>query len=189
MFRTKLGDDQIRFSLVTDVELNYKLEETLDVVVSEEDRPLTRSHGDELQMNLFESVFEGEFNNLEKDFAIYLDENKTIQWWHRVTAKGGYFLQGWRRERIYPDFVACLQHDKNRPQRLLISETKGLQLKGNSDTEYKQKLLKTLETAYRNASVHGKMDVVYDANKTMSFTMLFENSWKAELNEAVTDNH
>ena len=189
VFRTKLGDDQIRFNLEADVELNYKLEETLDVIVSEEDRPLTRSHGDELQLNLFEPVFEGEFNNLEKDFVIYLDENKAIQWWHRVAAKQGYFLQGWRRERVYPDAVACVQQHKNGPQRMLILETKGLQLKGNPDTEYKQKLLKTLETAYRNATVHGKMDVVYDTDKTMSFKMLFENSWKPELNEAIADSY
>lgn len=189
IFRKKLSADQIRFNLEADVELNYKLEETLDVIVSEEDRPLTRSHGDELQLNLFEPVYEGEFNNLEKDFVIYLDEDKAIQWWHRVAAKQGYFLQGWRRERVYPDFVACVQHHKNGPQRIHVLETKGLQLKGNPDTEYKQKLLKTLETAYRNANVHGKMDVTYGTNKTMSFTMLFENSWKTELNEAMADSY
>ena len=189
VFRMKLSDDQIRFNLETNVELNYKLEETLDVVISKEDRPLTRSHGDGLQLNLFEPVFEGEFNNLEKDFVIYLDEKKAIQWWHRVAAKQGYFLQGWRRGRVYPDFVASVQHHKNDPQRIYVLETKGLQLKGNPDTEYKQKLLKTLETAYRNAAVHGKMDVVDDMNKTMSFTMLFENSWKPELNEAMADNY
>ena len=189
VFRTKLSNDKIRFNLETDVELNYKLEETLEVIVSKEDKPLTRSHGDELQLNLFESVFEGEFNNLEKDFVIYLDEKKTIQWWHRVAAKQGYFLQGWRRERVYPDFVASVQHQKNGPQRIYVLETKGLQLKGNPDTEYKQKLLKTLEIAYRNATVHGKMDVVYDTDKTMSFKMLFENSWQAELNGTITDSY
>lgn len=189
VFRTKLSDDKIRFNLETDVELNYKLEETLDVIVSEEEKPLTRSHGDELQLNLFEPVFEGEFNNLEKDFVIYLDEKKAIQWWHRVAAKQGYFLQGWRRERVYPDFVASVQQGKNGPQRIHILETKGLQLKGNPDTEYKRELLKTLETAYRNASVHGTMDAVHPSNKTMSFQMLFEKSWKTELNEAMADDY
>ena len=129
-------------ALEADVELNYKLEETLDVVVSEEEKPLTRSHGDDLQLNLFEPVYEGEFNNLEKDFVIHLDQKKAIQWWHRVAAKQGYFLQGWRRERVYPDFVACVQHHKNGPQRIHVLETKGLQLRGNPDTEYKQELLK-----------------------------------------------
>ena len=189
VFRTKLSDDKIRFNLATDVALNYKLEETLEVIVSKEDKPLTRSHGDELQLNLFETVFEGEFNNLEKDFAIYLEEKKAIQWWHRVAAKQGYFLQGWRRERVYPDFVASVQQGKNGPQRILILETKGIQLKGNPDTEYKRELLKTLETVYRNASVHGTMDAVHPSNKTMSFQMLFEKSWKTELNEAMADNY
>ena len=189
VFRTKLSDDKIRFNLETDVELNYKLEETLDVIVSKEDKPLTRSHGDELQLNLFEPVFEGEFNNLEKDFVIYLDEKKAIRWWHRVAAKQGYFLQGWRRERVYPDFVASVQHHKDGSQRILILETKGIQLKGNPDTEYKRELLKTLETVYRNASVHGTMDAVHPSNKTMSFQMLLEKSWKTELNEVMADNY
>ena len=134
-------------------------------------------------------MYEGKFNNLEKDFVIYLDENKAIQWWHRVAAKRGYFLQGWRRERVYPDFVACVQRHKNGTQRIHVLETKGLQLKGNPDTEYKQELLKTLETAYRNASAHGTMDALHPSNKTMSFQMLFEESWKTELNEAIADNY
>ena len=189
VFREKLSDNQIRFSLETDVTLNYELEKTVEVSLTQGARPLTRSHGDALQLNLFNPVYEAEFNNLEKDFALYLDEKEAIQWWHRIAAKQGYFLQGWRRERVYPDFIACLQGRRNEPQRLLIFETKGQQLTGNSDTTYKQKLIKTLETAYRAAQERGKMSGFGPNNRSMSFRMLFEESWCETVNETIADTY
>lgn len=189
VFREKLSDDKIRFNLETDVALNYELETTLEVGVTQGARPLTRPHGDVLQLNLFDPVYEAEFNNLEKDFARYLDEKEAIQWWHRIAAKQGYFLQGWRRDRVYPDFIACLQGRRNEPQRLLIFETKGQQLAGNSDTTYKQKLIKTLERAYRDAQERGEVSALGPNNKSMSFRMLFEESWRETVNEAIGDGY
>ncbi len=189
IFREKLAANKIQFRLETDVALNYELERTLEVSLSGESRTLVRQHGDALQLNLFEQVYEAEFNNLEKDFALYLDEREAIQWWHRIAAKRGYFLQGWRRDRVYPDFIACLQGRKNQPQRLLIFETKGQQLEGNSDTTYKQQLIETLEAAYGNASSYGMMNAAGPNDAAMSFRMLFENSWQVAVNEAIGEGY
>lgn len=186
VFREKLEAGQIQFNLQADGALNYQLEKTLEISLSPEARPLMHSHGDPLQLNLFEQVFEAEFNNLETDFALYLDKQSAIQWWHRIAAKQGYFLQGWRRDRVYPDFIACVQRGETGPQRLCIFETKGQHLEGNSDTTYKQRLIKTLETAYYNATPHGTMDITAPNNKTMSFRMLFEDSWYETVNETIT---
>ena len=92
-------------------------------------------------------TFESGFNSLEKDFALYLEKTNALHWWHRVAARQDYFLQGWRRQRVYPDFVACRKADG----KLLILETKGIHLKGGEDTDYKEKLLTTLEEAYSTA--------------------------------------
>lgn len=189
IFREKLAANTIQFRLETDVALNYELEKTLEVNLSQGASPLTRLHGDALQLNLFEPVFEAEFNNLEKDFALYLDEKSAIQWWHRIAVKQGYFLQGWRRDRVYPDFVACLQGQKNQPRRLLIFETKGQQLVGNSDTTYKQNLIDTLEAAYRNSSSYGTMNAAGPNDAAMSFRMLFENNWRVTVNEAIGEGY
>ena len=186
IFREKLEAGQIQFNLQADGALNYQLEKTLEVSLAPEARPLMHSHGDPLQLNLFEQVFEAEFNNLETDFALYLDKQSAIQWWHRIAAKQGYFLQGWRRDRVYPDFIACLQRSRTGSQRLCIFETKGQHLEGNSDTTYKQRLIETLETAYRNATSHGTMDITSPNKKTMSFRMLFEDSWYETVNETIT---
>ena len=186
VFKEKLEAQKIQFNLQADDALNYQLERTLVVSLTPEARPMTHPHGDPLQLNLFEQVFEAEFNKLETDFALYIDKQSAIQWWHRIAARQGYFLQGWRRDRVYPDFIACLQRSGTGPQRLCIFETKGQHLEGNSDTTYKQRLIETLETAYRNATSHGTMDITTPNNKTMSFRMLFEDSWYETVNETIT---
>ena len=38
--------------------------------------------GDLLDRNLFDPVYEGEFNTLEKDFALYIDGKSAVKWWH-----------------------------------------------------------------------------------------------------------
>ena len=187
VFREKLEARKIQFNLQADGALNYQIEKTLVVSLASEARPMMHPHGDPLQQNLFEQVFEAEFNNLETDFALYLDKQNAIQWWHRIAAKQGYFLQGWRRDRVYPDFIACLQRSQTGPQRLCLFETKGQHLEGNSDTTYKQKLIKTLETAYRNATQYGTMNITVSHNRTMSFRMLFEDSWYETVNETIAD--
>ena len=187
VFREKLKAGEIQFNLETDVALNYQLEKTIEISLTPEARPMIHPHGDPLQLNLFEQVFEAEFNNLETDFALYLDKQNAIQWWHRIAVKQGYFLQGWRRDRVYPDFIACLQRSETGSQRLCLFETKGQHLEGNRDTTYKQQLIETLETAYRNATQHGTMNITVSNNKTMSFRMLFEDSWYETVNETIAD--
>ena len=187
VFRGKLKAGEIEFNLQVDEALNYQLERTIELRLTPEARPMMHPHGDPVQLNLFEQVFEAEFNNLETDFALYLDKQNAIQWWHRIAVKQGYFLQGWRRDRVFPDFIACLQRNETGPQRLCLFETKGQHLEGNSDTTYKQKLIETLETVYRNATQHGTMNITAPNNKTMSFRMLFEESWYETVNETITD--
>ena len=187
VFRGKLEAGEIQFNLQADMALNYQLERTIELSLTPEARPMMHPHGDPVQLNLFEQVFEAEFNNLETDFALYIDRQNAIQWWHRIAAKQGYFLQGWRRDRIYPDFIACLQRNEMGPQRLCLFETKGQHLEGNNDTTYKQRLISTLEAAYRNATEYGTMNITTPDNKTMSFRMLFEDSWYETVNETITD--
>ena len=174
IFRSKVGGNKIRFHLESDAQLDYELNKSFEVFVSGDTRRLERKHGNLIQQSLFEPVYEGDFNKLEKDVALYLDESNAIYWWHRIAAKQAYSLQGWRRNRVYPDFVVCRQDDN----KLLILETKGMHLKGNEDTNYKQKLLDTLETTYRDAIDGGTLQV---REPSAEFTMLFENNWREEL--------
>ena len=174
VFRSKIKNDVIRFHLETDEELDYELEKSLEVYVSGKERSLQGEHGRPIQQSLFEPVYESNFNVLEKDFALYLDKSDSISWWHRIAARQQYHLQGWRRQNVYPDFVACRRGDG----KLLILETKGVHLKGNEDTDYKRNLLETLEAAYNQAIDRGEMKV---CEPPAVFRMMFEDRWKEQV--------
>ena len=146
VFHEKLGQGEIRFDLEVG-QPNFRMKHHYEIQVSSDDRPLLRNY-EPVQLTLFEPVFEREFDSeLEKKFACYLDEQRAVQWWHRVAVRqqGEYYLQGWKQSRIYPDFVAMANEE-----RLLIFETKGEHLLGNPDTEYKRKVLKALEGAFND---------------------------------------
>ena len=153
VFRNKLDRGEIRFDLETQ-EPNYRMVDSYEIHVNpDEDRPLLSRNYEPVQLTLFEPVFEQQFDSeLEKKFAYYLDEEKALRWWHRVAARqrGEYYLQGWKRGRIYPDFVA-MANEVGGVTRVLIFDTKGEHLEGNLDTEYKRKVLETLEGAFNTA--------------------------------------
>ena len=175
VFRTKIDNNEVRFHLETDEQLNYALGRSFEVFVSKEEKTLQGEHGSPIQRSLFEPLFESGFNGLEKNFALYLEKSNAVYWWHRVAARQEYSLQGWRRQRVYPDFVACRNDDK-----LLILETKGIHLKGSEDANYKQKLLAALEKAYTGAHERGHMIV---GTPPATFRMMFEDRWQEQVHE------
>ncbi len=184
VFRNKVASDEVRFQLETDERLNYELGRSFEVFAAKEERTLQGAHASPIQRSLFEPLFESGFNSLEKDFALYLEKSNAIYWWHRVAARQDYYLQGWRRQRVYPDFVACRKEDG----KLLILETKGIHLKGDeeTDTGYKKKLLETLEEAYAAASERGQLQF---SEPPATFRMLFEDRWKEKVSELLNETY
>ena len=182
VFRHKVASDEVRFQLETDERLNYELGRSFEVFAAKEERTLQGEHASPIQRSLFEPLFESGFNTLEKDFALYLEKSNAIYWWHRVAARQDYYLQGWRRQRVYPDFVACRKDDG----KLLILETKGIHLKGNDDTGYKKKLLETLEEAYSAALERGQMKI---REPPTTFRMMFEERWKEQVSELLNETY
>ena len=170
VFRRKLDQDEIRFDLETR-EPNYRMVDSYRIQIHSNDRRLER-YSEPVQLSLFEKVFERQFDSeLEKNFAYYLDEERALQWWHRVAARqrGEYYLQGWKRGRIYPDFVA-MTNEVAGVTRVLIFDTKGEHLVGNLDTEYKRKVLETLEGAFNTA---GRMTVCDGPRQQGIFQLVF----------------
>ena len=179
IFRTKLDSRKIRFDLEVG-NRNYRLRENYEIEISVGASPFTRPYGQPLQLSLFEQMFEQHFDNdLEKKFACYLDEERALQWWHRVAARqqGEYYLQGWNKQRIYPDFVA-MAHEVAGVTRVLIFDTKGEHLAGNVDTQYKEKVLKTLEGVFNDA---GKMTVRDGQTREGIFQLVFNEQHFSEI--------
>ena len=175
VFRDKLEEGVIRFDLETG-EPNYRMRDIYEIQVHADDKQLQKRYGEPVQLSLFEPLFAGQFDTeLERKFAYYLDEQRAIQWWHRIAVRqqGEYYIQGWKQERIYPDFVAMASEN-----RVLIFETKGEHLSGNPDTEYKQKVLKTLEGAFNAA---GTMRLCEGPGRTGIFQLVFSENQFPEI--------
>ena len=51
---------------------------------------------------------------------------------------GEYYLREWRRDKVWPDFVA-MGGERDGKLSVLVFETQGEHLKGNNDTEYKER--------------------------------------------------
>ncbi|WP_106640872.1 DEAD/DEAH box helicase family protein [Allosphingosinicella vermicomposti] len=124
--------------------------------------------GGALERSLFLPVYASDLNDDEKHVAVYLDAEAVIKWWHRNgTDRGSYALRGWRRGNVYPDFLfASLRDDAS--ERLVAIESKGDQLAGNLDTEYKRELLEMLTKAY-GKSAGGKSGELPMPSKTVDY--------------------
>ena len=185
IFRAKLELGEIKFDLEAK-EPNYKLRDRYKIEVRADDKPLTK-YGKPVRLSLFEPVFEQHFDNeFERKFAYYLDEQKAMQWWHRIAARqrGEYYVQGWKRQRIYPDFVAMTTEVKGMT-RVLIFDTKGEDRAGNPDTEYKEKVLKTLENAFNDA---GTMRVHDGTSREGIFQLVFNEQQFSEIGAKLEEN-
>jgi type III restriction enzyme len=165
--------------------LNWELAEKLFIpVTTPPDQPITfKGNGKPVEKSLFEPVWSSEFNGLEKDVALYLDDADAVHWWHRIAVNADWYLDGWRKKKVFPDFLISLE-DKGSHQRLLVLETKGLHLK-NDDTEYKQKLFEVLEKHCTGGVPVGELKLE-DKTGQMSFRLVFDGDWKSQVDNAMT---
>ena len=186
LFRKKLeeGDVSLRLVSSADPDLNWELARTLEIDVSDDDKPLRRKDGTLLQKSLFETVCQRDFNTLERDTAWYLDPHESVYWWHRIAVnQRSYSLQGWQRNRVYPDFLACIHGTEEGKFRFTLLETKGEHPKGNDDTEYKRKLFELLTGHVETALRAGEMELIAEP-QSITFTILMQNSLKEDLAKA-----
>ena len=181
-FDHKLAADTIAFRLHGSA-LDWDMPSALEVLFRPKvDKWLTDDNGDKVGRTLFlDGIKQGELNGFEEDVALYLDGRDAVAWWWRLTARGAWGLQGWRRNRVYPDFLLRFSGDG---ERLLVLETKGKQL-GNEDTQFKRELMEALQNAYQRPAV-GEVELFDDSPKTIRFAMLMqEENWKPTLSGAL----
>ncbi|HEX3653606.1 MAG TPA: hypothetical protein VHU18_12360 [Rhizomicrobium sp.] len=179
-FRQKVKNGDIVFKLLASPfdELNFEFREIAHVRVSLDDTPLFHNVQDELERSLYSRVFKSQVNDYEKNVALYLDSNDAVHWWWRIVSRQGWSLQGWKRNKVYPDFLIKLEAHGD-DARMLVLETKGKHLGGSEDTAFKKKLFEVLEAAYVEA---GDVELFADRPGAMQFRiMLQEDNWKSEL--------
>ena len=139
-----------------------------------------RADGRAVQKSLLEpALHTPDINQFEAQFAGYLDEKSALRWWHRNVAKTQYGLQGWKRHKVYPDFVFGVLHEGG-TTRTVVMETKGLHLQGSTDTVYKHALLDRLSAAFSDErfTAVGELQVTYTDRADVVCDLVFDQGWK-----------
>jgi type III restriction enzyme len=120
---------------------------------------------------------------VEKSVAICLDEQQKLLWWYRNLARQDYFVQGWKRNKIYPDFIFtdASPGSANDYNSVYVIETKGLHLKGSEDTAYKTSVFDFCNRLGKQKDWR-ELNMEF-ANKEIEFHVIYEDEWKNRLNQ------
>lgn len=151
------------------------------IKVKKNSKPLIRNDYTSLQRSLFEFVEEEKFNETEKVVALYLDKQEKLLWWYRNISRQDYFLQGWKKNRVYPDFIfseidSNVQDDYSK---VFVVETKGIHLK-NEDTDYKKDIF---EFCNKLGIQKNWTELNTEFDQKIEFQVIFEDEWKAKINK------
>jgi type III restriction enzyme len=145
-------------------------------------KSLIRQNNTPIQRSLFDFVPDEEFNEMEKSVAIYLDEQEKLLWWYRNLSRQDYYVQGWKKHKIFPDFIFADTDEKKQEDynKIYIIETKGLHLK-NEDTDYKKNVFDFcnrlgLQKDWRELNLEF-------AEKKIEFQVIFEDERIVKINE------
>jgi type III restriction enzyme len=167
--------------------LSWELLEKLSFEITQPpDTPIThKPNGQPIAKSLFEQIWSHHFNSLEKDVALYIDDVKAVRWWHRIAVQADWYLDGWKKKKVFPDFLVALEESDGKPSKLVVVETKGLHLK-NEDTDYKRQLFQTLER-YSEGGVPVGEFLLGDAPGRMRFRLVLDGDWKSQVDAALAE--
>jgi len=179
VFRDLIQRKTLWFFLLSD-KGGYKLPNSIRV--KNTSKKLVRQDNTPIQRSLFDVMPEEELNEMEKSVAIYLDEQGKLLWWYRNLSRQDYYIQGWKKHRIYPDFIFADTDDKKQDDynKIYVVETKGLHLK-NEDTDYKNNVFDFCNKLGQQRDWR-ELNLEF-AKKRIEFQVIFENEWKARINK------
>ncbi|MGN6725532.1 MAG: DEAD/DEAH box helicase [Tepidisphaeraceae bacterium] len=103
---------------------------------------LMHDDGDLSAKSLFDFVPAESQNSYERAVALCLDRDENVLWWYRnLVGPDSFSIQGYKRHRLRPDFVAQSTLDRQQ-HAVWVIESKGKHLQGNADTTYKRDIAK-----------------------------------------------
>ncbi|MDE3021392.1 MAG: DEAD/DEAH box helicase family protein [Pseudomonadota bacterium] len=181
-FSDEVAVGRIQFRLRADGK-NWRMPFEIETFEPETADQLVGKNGVALERSLFSPIYKGDFSNPdERDIAVYLDGEAALVWWHRNAARNHFSIQGWRREKVYPDFIFAMQRGEIANQ-LVVLEMKGKHLSGNPDTEYKKALLQLMSVAFNiEQTTHvGELELVVPDGTTVECALVLMTEWKTRL--------
>jgi type III restriction enzyme len=197
VFHDLLADGTMRFMVVTDEFATEKNQfnrlpksQTIAALEPRGNRDTTNA---QFELNLFEPMAASAFNPFERSVATFLDTQTQLYFWYRNRSRHDYFVQGWKPNRIYADFIFTTPRDlEEEPEidRVFVLEMKGKHLAGVKDAEdkltdtgYKRDVFTTCTNLCKEKKWSELVPFMQD--KTMRFEVVDEDGWKARLSELV----
>lgn len=194
VFEELLADGTMRFMVIADsLEPNgfNRLPQTL--TLREKEPRAVKLNNMQYEFSLFEQMPERGFSSgLEQAVATFLEDQAPLYFWHRNRSRADYFVQGWKKNRIYSDFIFTASDPEEKGgasfNRVFVLETKGRHLAGVRDAEdeltdtgYKRDVF-TLCTDLSKEKKWSDL-VPFMQKKTMRFEVVDEDGWKARLSQ------
>ena len=178
VFKKLVIKKQLHFFLISD-KGGFVLPSRIKV---KSNKQLIRNDNTPIQKSLFDYVPEENINELEKSVAIYLDEQEKLLWWYRNMSRQDYHIQGWKKNKIYPDFIAANKSKTKKEDydTVFVLETKGIHLK-NEDTKYKQDVFALCRELGAKKAWKELFDEFPDHD--FEFQVVFEDEWQNKINE------
>ncbi|MBI1806152.1 MAG: DEAD/DEAH box helicase family protein [Ignavibacteria bacterium] len=181
IFHQLVKKDVLRLLVISD-ELSYKFPQSK--IVSGEAKTLTRVNNTPLERSLFDFVPDDEFNETEKSIAWYLDNQDLLFFWYRNAPRADYSIQGWKRHKIYPDFIfTTSKNEGERFNKVFIAEVKGTHLKGNVDTVYKRSVFDMCNKLAKEIKWEEFGNTLKNLN--VLYEVVDEEEWENKLNALI----
>ena len=181
VFRELLEGGAMRFLVVTDKLQGTRLPQT---ITTPREKQANRTDGAQFQRTLFDRVGEGELNGLEHKVATYLDQQERLFFWYRNRARKDYFVQGWKRRRIFADFIVTLRADEPEPEdpyhQVFVLETKGPHLREAADTAYKRSVFDLCSEHAQKTDWAAFVPAM--RNRVLRYEIVDEDEWQQRLN-------
>ncbi|HEY5236474.1 MAG TPA: hypothetical protein VIJ14_09875, partial [Rhabdochlamydiaceae bacterium] len=194
IFLELLQSEEIRFVFFTD---SWRPPPTKSAPIEESPfahrapaPPVVKKRGDLMQKSLFdeESIMETDFDTtLEKDVALWLDSQEKLFFWYRnLTGRSGYFLQGWRPHKIYPDFISTSRKPDGSYgiDKVYVIETKGDQFGEQKEESRHDRTgyTKFLFNLCNAAKPKHLSELGFEMNsKPITFKLVQQEQWEQEL--------
>ena len=152
------------------------------IKVKNNSKALVRLDNSPIQRSLFDFVPEEEFNETEKSVAIYLDEQEKLLWWYRNLSRQDFYIQGWKKHKIYPDFVFSDKDETTQDdyRKVYVVETKGTHLK-NEDTDYKKNVFDFCNNLGQRKDWE-ELNLEF-SDKKIEFQVIFGDEWRKSINK------
>lgn len=133
--------------------------------------------------NLFEKSDILSMNSLERKIANLIDNKDNVLWWTRNIArrKNSYSVHGWKKNRIYPDFIVAKKNEKGDLKLVYVIESKGEQLLGNEDTQYKNNVFDRINDS--NVELLTVNLIKFKLNKRFQFELVEQGKEDSDINK------